>query len=96
MKYVLIVKMEVLKEYDYVVNKLLWLKESIVVEDGSVYFDLLASNEEDNRLEIYEVWETKQKWEKHSSSAHMSEFHELTNKEYIKISVKEFNVIEGD
>lgn len=96
MKYVLIIKMEVLKDVDYVINKMLWLKERIVKEEGSLYFDLLMSNKEDNRIEIYEVWETKEKWEQHSSSPHMSEFHELMNKEYIKISVKEYTVIEGE
>lgn len=88
-QYTLIVNMKTTKQKsEHVKSELLRLMELIKVEQGCEYFVLHQDIEDETKFVVYETWQTKELWQKHSQSPHMSDFNKLVNNDFTDFSVE--------
>ena len=93
-KIALVVKFDIKPEYlNKAKSELLKILEPTRKEDGCLLYELHQDLDNPNVLMFYEIWETKEAWNKHDLMPHINKFREATKDCFESINVNKLSII---
>lgn len=78
---------------EFVKNELLKLIEPTRKEEGCINYDLHQDNENENLFLFYENWSSRELWQKHINSSHISDYRKSTEDAIAEFTLNEMTYI---